>query len=220
MRNCARDQSLARLSRRLRQRRRCDERHLRPVFGMSRSGFSRSSIGRHRVRRRDLRRRPRPPKFPPSPRASARKRRPSPTARSSKGSSRPPSAPNIIWPAGSTASGNTTCRCGCSPTATAPDRKAQLAKVVADIGQRVQHLDIAMTETSDAANVMVKLVRDRDLYRTITTFYGSERAREIRTSLDPQCLSGFRKNDKLRNRALRRDPHRRQRRFHLPRLRL
>ena len=77
-----------------------------------------------------------------------------------------------------------------------PDRKAQLAKVVADIGQRVQHLDIAMAETSDAANVVVKLVRDRDLNRTITTFYGSERAREIRTSLDPQCLSGFRKNDK------------------------
>jgi hypothetical protein len=76
------------------------------------------------------------------------------------------------------------------------DRKAQLAKVVADIGQRVQHLDIAMADTSEAANVLVKLVRDRDLSRTITTFYGSERAREIRTSLDPQCLSGFRKNEK------------------------
>jgi hypothetical protein len=75
------------------------------------------------------------------------------------------------------------------------DRKAQLAKVVADIGMRVQHLDIAMTDTSEAANVRVKLVRDRDLYRTITSFYGAERAREIRTSLDPQCLSGFRKND-------------------------
>jgi hypothetical protein len=77
-----------------------------------------------------------------------------------------------------------------------PDRKAQLAKVVADIGQRVAHLDIAMAETSDGANVLVKMVRDRDLYRTITTFYGSERAREIRSSLDPQCLSGFRKNEK------------------------
>src|SRR3981081_1892298 len=78
-----------------------------------------------------------------------------------------------------------------------PDRKGQLAKVVADIAQRVQHLDIAMAETSDGANVLVKLVRDRDLYHTITTFYGSERAREIRSSLDPQCLSGFRKNDKF-----------------------
>lgn len=75
------------------------------------------------------------------------------------------------------------------------DRKAQLAKVVADIGTRVQHLDIAMTATAEAANVRVKLVRDRDLYRTITSFYGAEKARDIRTSLDPQCLSGFRKND-------------------------
>jgi Protein of unknown function (DUF2927) len=76
-----------------------------------------------------------------------------------------------------------------------PDRKAQLAKVVADIGQRIAHLDIAMAETSEAANVLVQLVRDRDLYRTITKSYGSERAKEIKTSLDPQCLSGFRKND-------------------------
>ena len=45
--------------------------------------------------------------------------------------------------------------------------------------------------------MLVKLVRDRDLYRTIATFYGSERAREIKSSLDPQCLSGFRKNDKF-----------------------
>ncbi|WP_284422247.1 MULTISPECIES: DUF2927 domain-containing protein [unclassified Bradyrhizobium] len=75
------------------------------------------------------------------------------------------------------------------------DRKAQLAKVVGDIGSRVQHLDIAMTETDGDANVRVKLVRDRDLYHTISQAYGSERAREIKTSLDPQCLSGFRKNE-------------------------
>ena len=75
------------------------------------------------------------------------------------------------------------------------DRKTQLAKVIADIGRRVAHLDIAMAEASDSANIVVKLVRDRDLNRTITAYYGSERAREIRTSLDPQCLSGFRKNE-------------------------
>ena len=75
------------------------------------------------------------------------------------------------------------------------DRKTQLAKVVADIGKHVQHLDIAMIDTSEAANVRVKLVRDRDLFRTLTSFYGAEKAREIRSSLDPQCLSGFRKND-------------------------
>ena len=77
------------------------------------------------------------------------------------------------------------------------DRKAQLARIVADIAARVQHLDIAMAGDNDDANVLVKLVRDRDLYRTITTFYGSERAKEIRSSLDPQCLSGFRKNERF-----------------------
>jgi hypothetical protein len=77
------------------------------------------------------------------------------------------------------------------------DRKAQLAKIVADIAAKVQHLDIAITENNDGANVLVKLVRDRDLYRTIATFYGGERAKEIKSSLDPQCLSGFRKNEKF-----------------------
>jgi hypothetical protein len=75
------------------------------------------------------------------------------------------------------------------------DRKAQLAKVVSDIAKRIAHLDIAMADTVDSANVTVTLVRDRDLYRTIRGFYGEERAREIRKALDPQCLSGFRKSE-------------------------
>ena len=75
------------------------------------------------------------------------------------------------------------------------DRKTQLVKVVTDIGARIQHLDIAMAQDSGSANVLVKLVRDRDLNRTIATSYGRERAREIKASLDPQCLSGFRKNE-------------------------
>ena len=80
--------------------------------------------------------------------------------------------------------------------ASRPDRKAQLTKVVADIARLVQHLDIAMADTIDDANVVVTLVRDRDLFRTIQRFYGDERARAIRSSLDPQCLSGFRKNER------------------------
>src|ERR1043166_8389558 len=31
---------------------------------------------------------------------------------------------------------------------------------------------------------------------SISYFYGSDRAREMKSSLDPQCLSGFRKNEK------------------------
>jgi hypothetical protein len=53
-----------------------------------------------------------------------------------------------------------------------------------------------MVENSESANVVVKLVRDRDLNRTITAFFGSAKAREFKSSLDPQCLSGFRKNDR------------------------
>jgi hypothetical protein len=78
-----------------------------------------------------------------------------------------------------------------------PARRAQLAKVVADIGMHIQHLDITISETREAATIEVRLVRDRDLYPTIARLYGNERAREIRTSLDPQCLSSFRKNDKF-----------------------
>ena len=76
------------------------------------------------------------------------------------------------------------------------ERKTQLARVVADIGARVAHLDIAMAARIEDANVVVKLVRDRDLNRAIASIYGGERAREIKASLDPQCLSGFRKNER------------------------
>ncbi len=74
-------------------------------------------------------------------------------------------------------------------------RKQQIAAIVADIARRVQHLDIAITTDAAVANVNVHLIRDRDFDRTLARFYGEDRAREIRKSLDPQCLSGFRKNE-------------------------
>jgi hypothetical protein len=74
-------------------------------------------------------------------------------------------------------------------------RKKQLAAIVHNIARRVQHLDIAMTSNPDAANVAVHLLRDRNFDRALAKFYGDARAREIRASLDPQCLSGFRKNE-------------------------
>lgn len=74
-------------------------------------------------------------------------------------------------------------------------RQMQIGKVVNDIAMRVQHLDIAITGKRDDANAIITLVHDRDLQKTIAAFYGTEKAREIRDSLDPQCLSGFRKND-------------------------
>jgi hypothetical protein len=79
-----------------------------------------------------------------------------------------------------------------------PDRSNQMAAVVADIGARVQHLDIARTQKRQDANIVVTLVRDRDLARTIARMYGRERARQIQGRLGPQCLSGFRKDDTFR----------------------
>jgi hypothetical protein len=79
-----------------------------------------------------------------------------------------------------------------------PDRRRQVAAAVADIGTRIEHLDIAMTEDRRAANVAVTLVRDRDLAPTIRAFYGRDRARQIERSLEPQCLSGFSKDEQFR----------------------
>jgi hypothetical protein len=70
--------------------------------------------------------------------------------------------------------------------------------VITDIGSRVANLDIAVTNDRDSANIVVTLIRDRDLNRTVREFYGRERARQIQRSLEPQCLSGFRKDDSYR----------------------
>jgi hypothetical protein len=79
-----------------------------------------------------------------------------------------------------------------------PDRRRQVADVVADIGARIDHLNIALTADRRAADVEVTLVRNRDLGRTIRAFYGVQRARQIQRRLQPQCLSGFRKDEQFR----------------------
>jgi hypothetical protein len=78
-----------------------------------------------------------------------------------------------------------------------PDRSADVAKVIDDIRSRVDHLDIAVTDDRAAANFFVTLVRDREFTRTVRTMYGRDRAKRI-ARLDPQCLSGFRKDDQYR----------------------
>jgi hypothetical protein len=76
------------------------------------------------------------------------------------------------------------------------DRRKQLATVVSDIGRHIPNIDIAITDNRNDANVIVTFVKDHDLDKAIRKFYGADNARDIRRSLDPQCLSGFRKNDK------------------------
>lgn len=79
-----------------------------------------------------------------------------------------------------------------------PDRSAQVAAIVADIMGHVEHLDIAMAARAEDANVVVRLLRERNFYPTLRAAFGRDRLRSIRKSLDPQCLSGFRKDAKLR----------------------
>lgn len=79
-----------------------------------------------------------------------------------------------------------------------PDRSKQVTNTIADIRSRVRDLDIGTTDKRNEANVIVTLVRDRDLSRTIRSIYGIERARRIQNSLEPQCLSGFRKDGSFR----------------------
>jgi hypothetical protein len=79
-----------------------------------------------------------------------------------------------------------------------PDRSRQVAAVAADIKSRIEHINIEVTPTRSEANVIVTLVRDRDLARTIRSIYGRERARSIQRSLEPQCLSSFRRDETFR----------------------
>lgn len=79
-----------------------------------------------------------------------------------------------------------------------PDRRAQVADVVADIKRRVEHLDIVMTDDRKAADVMVRLLRNRDLAGALRKAYGRAQARAMLRSLNPQCLSGFAKDARFR----------------------
>jgi hypothetical protein len=79
-----------------------------------------------------------------------------------------------------------------------PDRRSEIAAVVADIRAHVNHLDVAVTNDRQTANFVVRLVPERKLDRTIRTLYGSDRARQIKQSLSPECLSGIGKDERYR----------------------
>jgi hypothetical protein len=79
-----------------------------------------------------------------------------------------------------------------------PDRRSEIAAIVADIRAHVNHLDVAVTNDRLAANFVIRLVAERDLKRTIRSLCGNDRARRIQQSLDPQCLSGIGKDERFR----------------------
>jgi hypothetical protein len=79
-----------------------------------------------------------------------------------------------------------------------PDRTPQVEAAIADIRSRIRNLDITTIDRREDANMIVSLVNDRDLSRMIRTIYGIDRARRIQRTLEPQCLSGFRKDESSR----------------------
>jgi len=79
-----------------------------------------------------------------------------------------------------------------------PDRSHEIGQVIEDIGRHIDKLDIAVTGDRRIANLVITLVRDRDLDRTIAGLFGRERAHRIEIALEPQCLSGFRKDETYR----------------------
>jgi hypothetical protein len=79
-----------------------------------------------------------------------------------------------------------------------PDRSPDVGRVIDDIARHIDKLDIALTGDRRIANLVITLVRDRDLDRTIAGLFGRERARRIENALEPQCLSGFRKDETYR----------------------
>jgi Protein of unknown function (DUF2927) len=83
-------------------------------------------------------------------------------------------------------------------TAGGPDRRDELARVVADIRARINHLDIDVTNDRKTANFVVRLVAERKLKSTIRSLYGNERARQIQKALNPECLSGIGKDERFR----------------------
>jgi hypothetical protein len=83
-------------------------------------------------------------------------------------------------------------------SASGRDRRGDLARVVADIRARINHLDIAVTNDRDEANFVVRLVAERKLRQTIRALYGNDRARQIQKALNPECLSGIGKDERFR----------------------
>ncbi len=79
-----------------------------------------------------------------------------------------------------------------------PDRRAEIAAVVADIRAHVNHLDVAVTSDRQEANFLVRLVPERKVDRTIRALYGKDRAKQIQQSLNPVCLSGIGKDERFR----------------------
>ena len=78
------------------------------------------------------------------------------------------------------------------------ERGAEIATIVADIHERIDHLDLAITGDRKKANFLVMLVPEREFAQTIRSRYGEAEAKQIQHTLRPQCLSGIGKDRTFR----------------------
>jgi len=79
-----------------------------------------------------------------------------------------------------------------------PSRSAEIALVAADIMAHVTNLDMKVTDDRKAANMIVTIVKERDMERTLRARFGQEKTRKIMRSLRPVCLSGIGKDETYR----------------------
>ena len=79
-----------------------------------------------------------------------------------------------------------------------PDRRRLTNEIIDDIRRKIDHIDIAITENRDDANVRIMLIRERDFAKTLRSYYGAQQAGKIERSLEPQCLTGLAKDSSFR----------------------
>jgi hypothetical protein len=79
-----------------------------------------------------------------------------------------------------------------------PDRRRLVSDIIDDIRRKIDHIDIAVTENRDEANVSIMLIRERDFAKTLRSYYGKQQAGKIERSLEPQCLTGLAKDPSFR----------------------
>ena len=77
---------------------------------------------------------------------------------------------------------------------------AEIAAAAANIGTHTGHLDIAMAEDPDSANVIVTVVRKRDFAKTLKARFGAKKAKALSHSFAPVCMPGVGKDETYRTR--------------------
>lgn len=79
-----------------------------------------------------------------------------------------------------------------------PDRRNAIRRTIDDIRRHIKGIEIAQVSKAAAANYFVTLIRERNFPGAMRRAFGARTARRIIKSLEPQCISGFRKDSAFR----------------------